>query len=252
MGDIPTISLDPSRSAEDIAKEIRAACLKNGFFQVTHYYQIVPRDLPGQTLAAAREFFNLPLAVKQELHKADHVAGGYEPYKIMNLNPSDSMGYGHNEGFSFAAEPSPTAWPSSADLPEFKQIMQSYYNAVTDLAKLLGRFLALGLNLSEDYFDSFYKDQLAHVKLAHYYRPKESNLNETNVGVAPHTDWGAITILLQDEVGGLEVLDQESAEWIKVRGMPQYPRDGLLNEAGATNTRCVCYQFGRSISSLDQ
>ncbi|PVF97264.1 Clavaminate synthase-like protein [Serendipita vermifera] len=220
MGGISRISLAPGRSAEDIATEIRAACLKNGFFQVTDYYHIVPRDLPGQTLAAARDFFNLPLFIKQGLHKADHVAGGYEPYKIMNLNPSDPMGYGHNEGFSFAAEPSPTAWPSTADLPRFKQIMQSYYEAVTDLAKSLGRFLALGLNLPDDYFDNFYQGQLAHVKLAHYYRPEGFKASETDVGVAPHTDWGAITILLQDEIGGLEVFDQESSEWIKVSPIP--------------------------------
>jgi isopenicillin N synthase-like dioxygenase len=212
---LPTISLDSHREAQDIAKDIHEACRLSGFFQVIDYGHILPASLPSEALSASRQFFDLPLLTKQSLFKADHIAGGYEPYKAMNLNPSDSKGYGHNEGFSFAAPPNPTAWPD-LQLPEFRQVMTQYYAGVTALARQIGQYLALGLGLSSNYFDEFFRDQLAHVKLAHYFRPDGVDIVDSAVGVAPHTDWGAITILLQDEVGGLEVFDRDSSQWIQV------------------------------------
>jgi isopenicillin N synthase-like dioxygenase len=156
------------------------------------------------------------LSKKQNLVKVDHIAGGYEPYKIMNLDPSDVNGYGHNEGFSFAAAPSPTAWPDESLVSGFRETMVEYYDAVSSLAKELGSYIAIGLGLPESYFDDFFQDQLAHVKLAHYYRPQGVKDDISSVGVAPHTDWGAVTILAQDDIGGLEVFDQSALEWIKV------------------------------------
>ncbi|KAG8824307.1 hypothetical protein FRC19_002077 [Serendipita sp. 401] len=220
LSDVPTISLAVDRDASSIADEIRTACLQHGFFQVTDYSHIVPIDLPRRTLSAAEQFFRLPLAVKSSLFKADHVAGGYEPYKVMNLDPKNKKGHGHNEGFSFAALPHPTAWPSEDELPGFKDTMYDYYACVTELAKHIGRHLAIGLDLADNFFDPFFQNQLAHVKLAHYYRPEGEREEDTNIGVSPHTDWGAITILLQDSVGGLEVFDQSSDEWIKVMPIP--------------------------------
>lgn len=229
---VPTISLDSGRDAQHIAKEIRGACLSNGFFQVIDWGAIIPKDLPTRTLALSRRFFDLPLTVKEALFKADHIAGGYEPYKAMNLNPIDSNGYGHNEGFSFAGPPHPTAWPAKSQLPEFEETMMEYYAGVTALSKRLGQYIALGLNLPEDYFESFFTRQLAHVKLAHYYRPETSGNGELNVGVASHTDWGAITVLLQDDVGGLEVFDHDSSQWISVGSITHY------TENIPTYTRC--------------
>jgi len=213
---VPTISLSTGRPCQEIVDEIRAACLIYGFFQVTDYGHIVAQDLPKKALEASRRFFDLPLSVKQNLVKVDHISGGYEPYKILNLDPPNENGYGHNEGFSFAAAKHPTAWPDEALVQGFRETMVEYYQAVTSLAKQLGSYIAMGLGLSEHYFDDFFQDQLAHVKLAHYYRPKDVKDETTNVGVAPHTDWGAITILAQDHVGGLEVFDQRNSEWVQV------------------------------------
>jgi isopenicillin N synthase-like dioxygenase len=213
---VPTISLSTERPRQDIVDEIRAACLTYGFFQITEYTYIVSHVLQSRALEVSQRFFELPLSAKQSLVKVDHIAGGYEPYKIMNLDPSDKNGYGHNEGFSFAAAPNPTAWPEESLVPGFRETMVEYYNAVSSLAEELGRYIAIGLGLSEYYFDDFFQDQLAHVKLAHYYRPEGAEDARSNVGVAPHTDWGAVTILAQDHIGGLEVFDQSTSEWIKV------------------------------------
>jgi isopenicillin N synthase-like dioxygenase len=213
---VPTISLSTERPCQEIVDEIRTACLTYGFFQITDYAHIVSQVLQSRALEVSHRFFDLSLLEKQSLVKVDHIAGGYEPYKILNLDPSDENGYGHNEGFSFAAAPNPTAWPEESLVPRFRETMVEYYNAVSSLATQLGRYIAIGLGLSEYYFDDFFQDQLAHVKLAHYYRPQGAEDVRSSVGMAPHTDWGAVTILAQDQVGGLEVYDHSTSEWIKV------------------------------------
>lgn len=163
---VSTISLNIQRPEQDIVEDIRAACLTYGFFQVTDYTHIIPKELPIRTLEASRQFFQLPLATKQSLRKLDHISGGYEPYKVLNLEPSNKYGFGHNEGFSFAAINHPTAWPDESLTHGFQVTMRDYYDAVSSLAAQLGRYIAIGLGLSRDYFDDFFTDQLAHVKLA--------------------------------------------------------------------------------------
>jgi isopenicillin N synthase-like dioxygenase len=189
MGKIPTISLMDTE--DKIVGEMKEACMQNGFFQVTDYDKIMSPELSVRTLEASRRFFDLPLDMKRSLFKPDHISGGYEPYKALNLEPTNPRGYGHNEGFSFASPAFPTAWPSESQLSGFRQTMEEYYRAVTSIAQSIGCYLAVGLDLPKEYFDDFFEAQLAHVKLAHYYRP-EGDVNESMIGVAPHTDWGAV------------------------------------------------------------
>lgn len=220
MSFVPVISLSPARASQEISDEMRAACLRNGFFQITEFNHILSSELLSRTLSASKAFFDLPLEVKSALFKENHICGGYEPYKAMNLDPGDKSGYGHNEGYSVASSGYPTAWPAEQILPGFRATMEEYFTAVNRLAGVVSGYLALGLDLSPDFFGDFFHGQLAHIKLAHYYRPEHSQGDEGSVGVAPHTDWGAITILLQDSVGGLEVFDQDSLRWIKVSARP--------------------------------
>ena len=233
MSSVPVISLSNARALQEIVDEMRVACLRNGFFQITDFDHIVSPELLSRTLSTSVAFFDLPLEVKSALFKENHICGGYEPYKVMNLDPRDRSGYGHNEGFSIASSGHSTAWPAEDMLPAFRATMEEYFIAVNRLSSLVSGYLALGLDLPPDFFDDFFQHQLAHVKLAHYYRPEHSRGDEGFVGVAPHTDWGAVTILLQDSVGGLEVFDQDSLQWIKVRA-PWFNR-------GVFNTLCRFY-----------
>lgn len=215
---VPTISLATSqtRGRAAIVDEIRSACLEHGFFLVKDYDAILPPSLPERTLDAARTFFALPELTKRACFKADHIWGGYEPFKALNLEPSNKKGHGLNEGFSIAPPYHPTAWPEESMLPGFRDTLNEYHAAVTDLAKYICSLIAEGLSLDVGYFEPFFERQLAHVKLAHYYRPKDQENEEGIFGAAPHSDWGAITILWQDQIGGLEILESRTGQWIPV------------------------------------
>ena len=215
---VPTISLATSetRGRAAIVDEIKSACLEHGFFLVKDYSEILPPSLPERTLDAARCFFAMPEPTKRACFKKDHIWGGYEPFRALNLDPSNEKGHGLNEGFSVAPPYHSTAWPEESALPGFQDTLDEYHAAVTELAKHICSLIAEGLDLDAGYFEPFFERQLAHVKLAHYYRPKDQENEEGLYGVAPHSDWGAITILLQDQIGGLEILESRTGQWIPV------------------------------------
>ena len=68
------------------------------------------------------------------------------------------------------------------------------------------------LGLDTDIFDSFFAESLTRLKINHYppqYDPKQLN----SIGVLPHSDSGGFTILWQDDVGGLEIQNQ-NGDWV--------------------------------------
>ena len=78
------------------------------------------------------------------------------------------------------------------------------------------RILARGLkNFNTGVFEDFCKEPIAAVRLLHY-PPHPKTQDATLVGAGAHTDFGAITLLLQDGHSGLQVLNQFSKEWIDV------------------------------------
>ena len=83
------------------------------------------------------------------------------------------------------------------------------------------QILAEGLpNCNAHTFDAFSTDAIANVRLLHY--PPQPNLDDANqLGAGAHTDFGAITLLMQDAAGGLQVLNQHNGEWIDVPPNPE-------------------------------
>ena len=114
-------------------------------------------------------------------------------------------------------------WPDPAVLSDFRDSLIAYHDQVEVFSRILLRGIALGLGLAADTFDTFTKDPMTKLRLLKYPAAMSHN-NGNNVGYdqAPgcgsHTDWGALTILAQDDVGGLEVhcesLSGGSGSWV--------------------------------------
>ena len=103
-------------------------------------------------------------------------------------------------------------WPS--DFPRLKADLTPYYDAVCHMARKVMAAVAVSLDQSSDFFDAAYTKPLARGQLVYYPVSTEADEAEERFGVAPHTDFGVLTVLLQDNSGGLQVRSK-SGGWIE-------------------------------------
>ena len=113
--------------------------------------------------------------------------------------------YGPADGGAIAPQ-----WP--AELPAFRPVMRAYYAACDALAMRLLRVMARNLGMPPDFLDAHFRPQHTSFLRLNYYPPSPTSLG-SHLGVNPHTDSGAITLLLQDEQPGLEVFHR-GAWWL--------------------------------------
>jgi isopenicillin N synthase-like dioxygenase len=86
------------------------------------------------------------------------------------------------------------------------------------LAFTLLELIALSLGVEAKRFEEFFiKNQTSFLRLNHYPPCPYPHLA---LGAGPHKDSGALTILAQDEVGGLEVKRKTDQEWVLVKPTP--------------------------------
>lgn len=96
--------------------------------------------------------------------------------------------------------------------------MTEYLSKVFELSLVIMDILARGLPYGQDVFKEFTSnDPVASIRLLHY--PPQSSNKE--IGAGAHTDFGAITLLLQDEHSGLEVFNPEGGEWVPITPNPE-------------------------------
>ena len=204
-----------------IARAIREACEDKGFFYVVGHG--VPGDALEAMRAEAEAFFALPiddkLAVSKDRSRCNR---GYEPLAAQTLEagaPPDQK-----EGYYIGVEVAeddprvlagkfnhgPNQWP--APLPGFRPAAERYFALMTAFGTQLMQGMALSLDLPRDYFDGYTTDPMCTLRLLHY-PPQRPNAAPDEKGCGAHTDFGGLTLLWQDAVGGLEVLDEE-AGWI--------------------------------------
>ena len=101
-------------------------------------------------------------------------------------------------------------WP--VEIPEFKKSVYPFFEAGLQCGLDMMRAFALGMGLPEDSFLKATDEPIARSSIIHY-PPQSEDLGEEQFGVAPHTDYGCLTLLWQDQVGGLEVQNREG-EWV--------------------------------------
>ena len=219
-----------------LAEQSRAILRDIGFAYVSGHQ--VPVDLVAAVREEARKFFELPMPEKQAIAINDWHRGYMAPNsslivtssvaKVQKPNQSESLLIMHevaddDPGF-LAGEPlqGPNQWPPN--LPSLKTVAQDYVSHMTDLARRMTKLMALCLGLPADYFLPLFEKPTTFLRLLHYPpQPVEEGL----FGSAPHTDYGFITLLAQDDVGGLEVRNK-AGDWIAA---PPVPGTFVMNVA---------------------
>jgi isopenicillin N synthase-like dioxygenase len=211
-------------SQEDAHWQIGAAARDIGFFYIINHG--VPEALIADVYARAQEFFALPAARKAEIaieqsacHRGYFVVGGE------NLDPEKQKAGDLKEGIKIGRDlplthprvvagvplHGPNLWP--AGLPGWRETMQSYYDAMEALGRRMMQAFALALDLEPDFFDQYLGEPMTTLGPLHY-PPQTGRITEAQIGAGAHTDYGCVTLLAQDETGGLQVRAKDGS-WIE-------------------------------------
>ncbi|OTA89218.1 hypothetical protein M434DRAFT_398730 [Hypoxylon sp. CO27-5] len=205
-----------------IARELTDACRRVGFVYIVNHG--VPSTLLDEAFSWSKKLFDLPeekkmLAphppgpsvhrgyswpglekVSQEIIEEGDEAKETENRKISDFKESYEIG---SENFKLQ----PNVWLPEDVLPGFRRFMVEFYWKCFGAAKELLRALAIGIGLEdEDFFLRFHSGENCQLRLLHYPPIEVEKLSSNVVARMPaHSDWGTITMLFQDDCGGLQV-----------------------------------------------
>ena len=223
--EVPVIDVGLLRAGRDpggVGAELARAASEVGFLYVRNH------GVNAATIESARragfELFRLPAAAKHEArtNRFHHGWLGPDSTKmhddaLPDLKESFNWGLEHEAG---AEEPNPLAgpnvWPAAA--PELRPGVQPWFDAASACAEDLLRGFALGAGLDPEHFIRNRDRPLSRGSLQ-YYPPHPRDAGGDRFGVAPHTDFGMLTVLAQDDVGGLEI-QRLTGEWVAVPPLP--------------------------------
>ncbi len=219
---IPIIDLTVSTA--EIAAQIHQACRTFGFFYVVGHG--IDETLQQNLETLSRQFFAQEEAVKIQIKMSlgGKAWRGYFPVGDELTSGQPDM----KEGIYFGQEldqnhPMVTAHAPlhganlfPANLPDFKETILEYLAAMTALGHKLMQSIALSLGLDAEYFfEAYTADPLILFRIFNY--PNATN-RQSLWGVGEHTDYGLLTILNQDDAGGLQV--KTPAGWIEAPPIP--------------------------------
>lgn len=226
--EVPILDLTPLVEGGDItplAEKLRQACLTTGFFYVKNHG--IPEELVERIFTVTKRYFDLPIERRMAHLMDERFRRGFMPQGI-NQHPgyAPDLKESYEVGVDLpltdpdvvAGRPlhGPNRWPD--DFPDLKETAEAYFEAATRLGMRLLRPIALSVGMPEDYFPQFARKPMVQMRLFHY--PPQPPTSDALFGVAPHTDYGLITLLLQDPIGGLELRRRDEDEWIAAPHIP--------------------------------
>jgi len=228
MAGLPLIDL--RLAPDDVARAIGAACRTHGFFYLVGHG--VDEALALRLEALSHRFFALPEAVKARFAmnlggrawrgwfalggeltsgRPDWKEGLYLGTELPDEHPRVRAGvplHGRN------------LIPGDDVLPGFRETVFDYIAAVTALGHRVMAAIARSLDLPADYFARRYTaDPLVLFRIFQYPSRAVPAGVDAQHGVGEHTDYGLLTLLRQDDVGGLQVRTEQG--WIEAPPLPQ-------------------------------
>jgi len=233
----PLFSEKPDPSAcETVRQQIDAASKKWGFYQVINHQ--VPGGLIHEAEEQMRKFFQLPNDIKSEILRTPQNYRGYfnDEFTKNKLDVKEGFDYSAWDITDKDSLVAINRWPSGE--PEMTEIFLKSFRASNLLAEKLMEVYALNLNKPKDFFREFFQEgeHLSFVRLNYYPLCPDSD----RLGVGPHQDSSALTILKQDDdVSGLQVfiddayVDElshlEESKWVTIEPV----KDALVVNVGA-------------------
>ena len=223
---IPVIDIAALDQAPAL-RAIDAACRDWGFFQVTHHG--IDDSALRALFTAAHAFFDQPTPVKRTISRTEENPWGFFDRELTKQTRDWKEVYDFGPGDGRLLVPQ---WP--AGLPAFEPAVRNYYDQCNRLAERLLGAIAINLGSPPHALTRHFGDEQTSFVRLNYYpacpAPSAPSGISTPVdgflGVNHHTDAGALTVLLQDDVAGLEVFRDGRWHLVEAR------RDALVVNIG--------------------
>jgi isopenicillin N synthase-like dioxygenase len=230
IDEIPVIDVEALRGGNleqmlAVGMRMREAAERIGFFYVRGHG--IAADQIREVDSTARRFFAEPIERKLMVEPVDRhrgylKLGEAKMYDKARPDLKESFVWGidvpDNDPDYVAGNPmiGPNRWPHW--MPELRPVLNSYLSAAHDCARHLLGALALSLGAPQDTFTRRFAKPISRGTLV-WYPPQPVDADARQYGVAPHTDYGVITLLHQDPVGGLQVATRRG-EWVIAHPIP--------------------------------
>lgn len=222
---IPLIDISPlysnnQKQWNSVAQQIDEACQQSGFFYVTGHN--ISAQQIEKVMALAKCFFS---QTSEEKLKIDITATqhhrGYGAIATEQLDPERPGDF--KETFDMArnldlASPevlagTPLHGPNQyPDIEGFAEVMEEHYQLMLELGKMILKGISVALGIEPNYFESRFTHPISVLRFLHY-PPFEEKYSDEQLGAGAHTDYGCITLLYQDDSGGLQVRNR-AGKWI--------------------------------------
>jgi isopenicillin N synthase-like dioxygenase len=229
MAGLPVIDMSPLFGTERAARhaaaiEIARACRDTGFFYVSGHR--IPAELIARMDHAARQFFALPEDQKDEIamSRGGRAWRGFFPVGGELTSGKPDL----KEGIYFGSELLPDDPRVRAGLPmhganlfprqvpELRDAVLGFLGAATGAAHALMEGIAVSLGLEAGYFRARYTaDPTILFRIFHY---PNAAVDFDGWSVGEHTDYGLLTLLAQDDAGGLQIKSADG--WIAAPPIP--------------------------------
>ena len=201
--------------------KLKTAVTKYGFLIIKNY----PIDLKKieNVFLLYKQFFKLPFEEKNRVNMSTTLSnrgwGGIKAEQVnANFNPDNKEIFdcGPDIRIKHKFEDLPyyskNIWPDQ--IPCFEENIINFYNSCSEISIAILKQIENSLNYANNYFADKFKLPMALLR-CNYYPKRSSELSNKDFGIAPHTDYGCLTLLFTDATPGLEV-ELPSKKWEKV------------------------------------
>ncbi|KAH9300249.1 hypothetical protein KI387_011832, partial [Taxus chinensis] len=216
-GDLPVISLNAGEDIEVISKKMVEASEEWGFFRLVNHG--VSREVIERFEEQCMGLFDLPMTHKMKGCRSNSLPLGYSasnPDYVQNLPWAEILQLLQSP--QQVLEFSRKIWGDQEQHHKlFSQALIDYMSALENLGIKLLQLLARGLHLPTDFFTRHFQEKESNMLRVNRYPPCPDP--QKILGLGSHTDPHTLTILLQDQVGGLQVLKDDRC-WVGVRPIP--------------------------------
>ncbi|KAK6145959.1 hypothetical protein DH2020_019828 [Rehmannia glutinosa] len=205
--DLEWLNKDASARIEIIDK-VKEACEEWGFFQIVNHG--VPISLMDKVLDDARKFHELEIEVKKKYYSRDIKKkviynSNFDLYQASTANWRDTL--------SLIMAPHP---PQPQELPQVcRETMMEYSKEVKKLGTIIFELLSIALGLNPNHLKDMDCAKGLFVTANYYPACPEPDLT---LGISSHTDIAFLSLLLQDQIGGLQILHKN--QWVDVPFSP--------------------------------